>query len=250
MPTNSPLTSTPMPVLADAPNIESATHPGFTNLEKYAIPRFTTVGARNSAFATVTPQAGQLVYISGLGANGFQVYNGSAWVEFGGFINLRDITVRTTGTAERNSTTFADVTELSVPVVEGVYRIEASIIYGTANNFATDCGINFIFPGSTSRLSVGVIGRGVSDSGANHDGNRMNLNNNHARVTGDAPFVLGGNSGGEGGLGNSTFALFVGHLAISGANPAGDFRVQFASSGTPGIVRIFSGSMLQARKFI
>lgn len=250
MPTVSPLTQTPMPLLPDAPNIESATHPGFTHLEKFSIPRFTTVGARNSAFQTVSPAQGQLVYITSLGASGYQVWNGSEWVEFGSFANLRDKTVRTTGTSERSSETFADVTGLSVEVTEGVWRIEASLVYGTANNFDTDLGVNFVYPGSDSRLTVGVIGRGVSDTGPNHDGNRMNLNNNHVRVSGDVPFVLGGNSGGEGGLGNTTFVLFVGHLSIAGSGSTGNFRVQFRRSGTPGAVRIYSGSMLQARKFI
>lgn len=248
MPTNSPLTKTPMPSLADAPNIETATHPGFTHLEKYSIPRFTNLAARNAAFSTVTPDEGQLIYVKTLDDFGYQVWDGSEWVEFGEYCKLRDITSRTTGTAERTSSTFADVPKLSCPVGGGVYRVELNLVYATANNYDTDLGINFAFPGSTSRLTIGVVGRGSADTSSNTNTRKVNLNNNHARVSGDSPFDIGGNSGGGGGLQNSTFALFVGQLVVSGSGAAGNFRVQFARRGAPGPVRVYSGSILQVRK--
>lgn len=166
MPDATPLTSTPYALLTDAANIETAGKPGFEHLEKFAIPRYSSVSARNAAFTGITPGTGQLTYISNNGYQGYQVWDGSQWVEFGAFTRTRTYLATNYGGANfvTNSTIFVNVTGYSVELPIGLYRVELDLHYRTAGN-STQIRTNWTFPGAQSEMTFGVIARGQEASG-------------------------------------------------------------------------------------
>lgn len=62
MPVPTAINGISKPVLGDAPNIETATHPAFDAIDNLVVPRFTTVAALNAAITA--PIQGQLAYVT------------------------------------------------------------------------------------------------------------------------------------------------------------------------------------------
>lgn len=127
MPDNTALTKTPFPLLGDAANIETAVKPGLQNLEKYAIPRFTSASARNAAFALSPPSKGQLVYIQSGDHLGYEVWDGTSWVEFGDYTRLRIVRSIINSHIETNSGSFQ--TLMSVNVTPGNWQLSSVVYY-------------------------------------------------------------------------------------------------------------------------
>lgn len=74
MPTT-PLTSTPYPTGGDVPDGPVQMRALAEKLEQFAIPRFASTGARDTAFSGITLAADMLAYVNGV----LYHYNGSAW---------------------------------------------------------------------------------------------------------------------------------------------------------------------------
>jgi hypothetical protein len=70
-----PLTATPIPAYTAIPDVPADMTAAFNNVEKYAIPRFTTTTARDTAITI--PAQGQMAYTNDAG---LWQYNGTAWV--------------------------------------------------------------------------------------------------------------------------------------------------------------------------
>ncbi len=160
MPQNSPLTKTPMPLLSDVPNIETATHPGFQQLEKYTIPRFSTTSARNAAFSGITPGQGQLVYIASKGHLGYELWTGSEWMELGEYTRLRTFSDYRTSDLTTSSGSYRDIVDVVVPA--GTWKMECEVYYKWEEDEAKKSDehiiFNFNYPGSlAARISYLVI---------------------------------------------------------------------------------------------
>jgi hypothetical protein len=238
VPTPSPLTQTPMPIRADQPNIQSATHPAITNLERFVIPRFASTSARNAAFTTVSPVQGQLIFITSL--NAYQVWNGSQWIEFGSFTSMRELAAVKTAPQARTSTLFTNVSEVSIPVTAGTWKVDVDLHY-RAPSANTTFRINFIFPHVDSRMSFGALGRGTNATGGNLNASTMAHDTNNMRVSGNIDSIsFGGN-----GVGDVLYAKGGGTLFCAGS---GTLQMQFARGGSSGEVVCGEGTLMTARR--
>lgn len=143
IPGTAPLTGTPYALLPDPPNVEQAGKPGFEHLEKYAIPRFASVSARNLAFSSVTEEEGMVVYVSGIG---YQTWDGSAWVSFARLAGIPEVrTARKTANEARTSTTPTADGDLTLSVeANTAYTMTSFIVLeGVAN---ADAQLSYTFP--------------------------------------------------------------------------------------------------------
>lgn len=151
MPSNTTLTQTPTPLLTDAANIETAVGPGFQNVEKFTIPRFTSLSAATAAFATAPPSLHQLRWISSLGHRGLQIYDGEEWVDYGEFVQVRPVKVRLNNdVGPRNSTHMGSVGGLAVPVTTGTYDMTGVVLYNGPSD--VDFNIGFTYPGTNGSM--------------------------------------------------------------------------------------------------
>lgn len=188
MPTTSPLTESSMPVLTDAANIETAVQPSILNLEKYAIPRFSSLSARNAAFVSSPPELGQVIYVSSQSFLGYQVWNGEAWEEFGKYTRLRELVAVKESNQIRTQGTMGNITGMTIPVEEGaVYSVECYFIYWVQDNHSIRIGFNF--PGNGSRMSTGGIYKSPSANTSALDNDITSIVNHTLRVSGDTEHV-------------------------------------------------------------
>ena len=119
MPGNSPLTQTSYALLDDEPNIENAGKPGFKNLERFAVPRFTSTTARNLAFAdseATAPEVDQLCSVNGT----MYAWNGSQWEDFKTYFGIIPTTKakKTNDELVQGTTNYQDDDELFVTLTE------------------------------------------------------------------------------------------------------------------------------------
>jgi hypothetical protein len=70
-----PLTATPIPAYTAIPDVPADLQTALNNLEKFAIPRFATTTARDTAIAA--PVTGQACFVTTVGT---MVYDGTTWV--------------------------------------------------------------------------------------------------------------------------------------------------------------------------
>jgi hypothetical protein len=70
-----PLTATPIPAYTAIPDVPADLQTALNNLEKFAIPRFATTTARDTAITA--PVAGQTCFVT---TAGIMVYDGTTWV--------------------------------------------------------------------------------------------------------------------------------------------------------------------------
>src|SRR4051812_7527348 len=70
-----PLTATPIPAYTALPDVPADLTSALNNLEKFAIPRFATIVARDAAITA--PVEGQLAFVTA--SHAVYEYNGSAW---------------------------------------------------------------------------------------------------------------------------------------------------------------------------
>jgi hypothetical protein len=188
MPLNSPLTQTPYGALTDAANIETAVGPGIRHLERFAIPRFASLSARNAAFAGVTPEVGQVIYVLSQGHLGYQVWNGTEWEEFGEYTRSRELVVRKENDQSFNSTgVMSNVQQLSFPVKsDATYKFQVTILatqVGAPGDTRGNLATNFTFPGSGSRCSAGGVGPSQQSTSLTNAG--VNVGNSTQRSSGD-----------------------------------------------------------------
>lgn len=159
MPGNTPLTDSPYPLLADAPNIEAAVKPAVENLETFTIPRFPSISARNSAFLLAPdPETGQLIYVTG---TGYQAWNGSSWDNFLKVGNQPVTQCRVRSATLEKSSQYVDA-ELTVPVeANAVYIVDVFGVIDANVDFVSNVG--FSAPAG-SVMTYGVLaGHGTSD---------------------------------------------------------------------------------------
>lgn len=244
MPSNTALTASPYALLSDAANIETAGKPGFENLEKFTIPRFSSESSRNAAFALSAPSIGQLSCVNSHGHLRYEVWNGSSWEELGAHTLLREDIAVQVANQDRTGTTFANITDLVLPVAtNATYKIEVCAFYGTSSNDTT-IEFNFTFPGGSSRISISPLGKGPSDSvSSGENADRINVNSHHDRVSGDAALAFKG----SGSLGDAVGAFLYGILET---DTSGDLQVTFrrASGTDTPTVRVFSRSYLSLKR--
>lgn len=96
-----PVSALPYAQLTDSPNINTASQGIATALDHLVVPKYATVGARNTA--NPSPTAGDLCYVTALGVH--ESYNGSGWV----YLYPKTTVLGSTFTVT-NSSTLADVT--------------------------------------------------------------------------------------------------------------------------------------------
>lgn len=245
MPSNTPLTETPYALLPDAPNIESAVPPGFLHLERYAIPRFSSVSERNAAFAdndSEPPSVGQMVYVFSRGHLGYQVWNGNSWEEFGQYTRTRKLYAvkqEDQATNSTNPVNIADFT-LSIPTA-GTWEFEAQMYY--RQDFGSDSdGINFniFYPDASEQLRLALTGRGANSGGGRTDSTTVNVT---------APTGLSGQftlvEFGIPSAGGSDGANMKGLLFLTSG---GDVTMRFGRRGPSGGVLVRSGSYMSAQR--
>lgn len=199
-----PLTKTPYTLLTEQANIETTQAPSVNHLEKYTVPRFSSVANATAAFNESPPELHQLRWISSKGPNGLEIYDGTEWVEFAAFTLNKEITKIKQVSSGRDSVIHTAIPELEIPVIDGgVYKIEGYYIYGIPGDAQAAFGFNF--PGSGSRLSLGGVYKSplsVDSSSADRvaiingtgrsSGNLVHQPKGHTDGSSGVPFIFSG----------------------------------------------------------
>lgn len=159
MPGNTPLTDSPYPLLADAPNIEAAVKPAVENLETFTIPRFPSISARNSAFLLApAPEEGQLIFVSGVG---YQAWDGTEWSSFAKVSNEPIVQCAVRSATVTKSAPYVDEQLRVNAEANKVYIVDVFGVPNAASDRVMEVGF---FAPSGSVITYGVLGaHGASD---------------------------------------------------------------------------------------
>ncbi len=235
MPTNTPLTQTPVPLLTDAANIETATHPGFEKLEQFAIPRFTSTAARNAAFSGNPPSVGQMIHVQSLEEEGYQIWNGEDWEDARKFLKLyqyKDVRASNTDT---NSPGFQKIVEIPL-LPEGQWRVESTVFFQWLDEDAPEENEKVIFTMEhASNARSRLVGHMVDPEGT---ATRSNLITHSQTRGGSEYFMDAGIVASETG---TQFASFEGWVESPSAGTDLSIRVRKNASGG-GEIRLLFGS--------
>lgn len=245
MPTQTPLTKTPSPLLTDAANIETAVGPGLETLEKFSIPRFSSTAARNAAFAESPPAKGQLIYVQTLDHLGYQVWDGNDWEEFGEYTWMRPKFAIKENSQSTNNTNPRTLNGFDLRLTPGVWDFKAVLSHSAHNDGdrtdSTGIQYNVLKP-SGQNFTATLLGR-AEDA----EGDRMNAS--HVNVTApsgsSASFTVmrfGLRPDGSGG-GGRDYARMEGLIVTT---ETGDVTLRFGRTGPSGGVTVYARSYMIA----